>query len=84
MSKFREFNEYLFSEFGYGKEQVDRISENWPFHLSFLKAFQVEGTAVEVYEFKNGDDEYYLVSGPSLSIHEKSGLIKTLHNLKDK
>jgi hypothetical protein len=82
MGRFRDFNEYLFSEFGYGKEQADRISEDWPFQFSFLKTFQVEDTAYEVYEFKNGDDEYYIVSGTCFCLYEKSGFLQSLHNFR--
>ena len=68
---------YLFHEFGYRRDdQVHLISEDWPFTFHFLAKFDIEGTLTEIFEFKNGEDEFYLVDGSSLCIYEKSGLMK--------
>ena len=68
---------YLFQEFGYRRdEQAHLISKDWPFTFRFLARFDIEGTPTEVFEFKNGKDEFYLVDGSSLCFYEKRGLIR--------
>jgi hypothetical protein len=68
---------YLFKEFGYRRDgQAHLISKEWPFTFHFLARFNIEGTPTEVFEFKNGKEEFYLVDGSSLSFYEKSGLMK--------
>ena len=75
MSNFQKYNEYLFYEFGYEDEdQVDRISDTWPFSFNHVDTFDIAGTKTEVFEFKDGEDEFYLVDGFSLTFYGKGDL----------
>ncbi len=75
MSNYRNYNEYLFHEFGYDDEdQVNRISDTWPFSFSYVGTFDIAGTKTEVYEFKDGEDEFYLVDGSSITFYDKGDL----------
>ena len=77
MCRFKDYNMYLFQEFGYRRdEQAHLISKDWPFTFRFLARFDIDGIPTEIFEFKNGEDEFYLVDGSSLCFYEKSGLMK--------
>jgi hypothetical protein len=75
MSDLRNYNEYLFHEFGYDNEdQAKRISDTWPFSFNHIGTFDIAGTKTEVFEFKDGKDDFYLVDGSSLTFYDKNGL----------
>jgi hypothetical protein len=77
LSKFREYNEYLFHEFNYKDEGYGhRISDTWPFTFHFLGRFNIDGTPTDIFEFEKEGVGFYLVDGSSLSLYEKSGLIR--------
>jgi len=75
MSNFRYYNEYLYHEFGYdGEDQVNGISDTWPFSFNHVDTFDIAGTKTEVFEFKDREDEFYLVDGSSLTFYDKGDL----------
>ena len=75
MRNLRDYNEYLFYEFGYDDEdQVHRISDTWPYFFKHISTFDIAGIKTEVFEFKDGEDEFYLVDGSSLTFYDKGDL----------
>jgi hypothetical protein len=52
MNNHKNYNEYLFHEFGYDDEgQVDRISDIWPFSFNYVGTYDIAGTKTKVFEF---------------------------------
>lgn len=58
----KDVNEYLYYEFGIDGEKSS-ISEDWPFHLHSVGFLQLPGERVEVYEFNDGEMDYYAQEG---------------------
>jgi len=53
MNNHKNYNEYLFHEFGYDDEgQVDNISDIWPFSFNYVGTYDIAGTKTKVFEFK--------------------------------
>jgi hypothetical protein len=69
----RLINEYLHCEFG-EDGGASRISEDWPFQLSEVGSFTTAEGETEVFLFADDGDEYFAVSGPSLTYYPKSGM----------
>lgn len=74
-SNLRNYNEYLYHEFGFnGEDQLNKISDTWPFSFVHVGTFDIAGTKTEVFEFNDGEDEFYLVDGSSLTFYDKGDL----------
>lgn len=82
MRALKEYNKYLFFEFGFDVEgySESEVSKAWPFGLTFLESTEIFGVPTALYEFSDQDVEYVLVDGSSLGFHKKDGL--TIDELK--
>ena len=48
----REINEFLFEEFGYdSRHSPGRVTETWPFKLTYSGVVKIHGRDAEIYEF---------------------------------
>ena len=68
----RELNEYLFLEFGMDDEEEEEssVSETWPFNLRRLGEI---GTRL-IFEFDDGDEQYFAIGEPYLDVLTKNGM----------
>lgn len=65
-----ELNDYLFHEFGMDEEDEGVVSETWPFILRRLGEI---GDSI-IFEFDDGDDQYFAIGGPCLDVLPKRGM----------
>jgi hypothetical protein len=70
-------NEYLANEFGVYDDHNDQPSESWPFQLKELGTLS---TGTRVLEFADGDTEYFVLDGTSLTYLPKENF--NLENLE--
>jgi hypothetical protein len=75
MDKYRDFNEYLFYEFGY-ELNVERISSSWPCVFVEIATIVLSGSETKIYEFKElqSSEPYYLVDGRTLTFYPRDNL----------
>lgn len=65
----RDLNEYLFREFGMNEEETS-ITETRAFNLRRLGEIGVR----VIFEFDDGDEPYFAISGPCLDLLPKNGM----------
>ncbi len=72
----RTLNEYLFAEFGFDlvDETKARISDTWPFELRSLGTVQMPTGNVQVFEFNDGTEPCFAISGRSLNFFSTDGM----------
>jgi hypothetical protein len=63
-----ELNGYLFLEFGFDGDE-SQVREDWPFVLSEVGSADGD----HVFSFECDEEEYYAISGASLSFQRKDG-----------
>ncbi len=76
MSEKQEINEYLFYEFGFDVDEgdIEKVSDDWPFILNKVGIIDIPSGQMEILEFKDEQEEYFVVSGSSLTYYPKAGM----------
>jgi hypothetical protein len=71
-----EVNHYLFYELDIEGEEskVAMVSESWPFKLREVTS--IDADEAKVFQFRHGEDEYFVQAGSSFSLWIKDGMSK--------